>query len=382
MKKKITTIMTVLLLMAVFFMGCAKNEVESSSTDAASSKTDEGASSNQEEKPKDTPSLSTQVNVGYVYSSLDCDAKLIKETVEGLMAISSTPFFVTVIDASQASYDLWIGSIEKAECDIVFLSGIDEATAKTAAQSHPEIKFELYGAGYEIKLDNLNPFYFRIYQQQYLNGMAAAHLSKSGNIGYISLGADSQDVRRVNAFALGAQAVNADAKVHFTWTGEISDNDIEMAKELYKNGCDVIFKSQVDDGLLEYLKENEIDLIGNCKDDYAKRAFNADALSYIIKKARASVQNIPQPEGENNWIGIKDYQFNDAAYSYLTDEQLATVKAAAQKISDGTWDVFTGPITDMYGNVIVPEGVKIPDEDLYYMLWYVGNIIAVSPPMG
>ena len=50
--------------------------------------------------------------------------------------------------------------------------------------------------------------------------------------------------------------------------------------------------------------------------------------------------------------------------------------------NNGTWDVFTGPIEDIYGVVIIPEDMQIPDGDLHYMLWYVANIIAIPPPMG
>ena len=48
----------------------------------------------------------------------------------------------------------------------------------------------------------------------------------------------------------------------------------------------------------------------------------------------------------------------------------------------GQWDVFTGPISDVYGNIILPEGVNLSREDLLQMLWYVGNIKALPPPMG
>ena len=384
MKKKTIAILTVVLLMAVFFVGCGKKTAKSAydvseNAEAEASDTQEKEAS---QKPEDTPSLASEVHVGYVYSGVDCESVLIKEAVEGLVAISSTPLFPTVIDADEMGYDLWSAQIKSAGCDIVFLYGIEKQEAQLVAQTYPEIKFELYGVNDEFNEKNLNRFYFRIYQQQYLNGMAAAFTSSSGSIGYISTEAESRDVRRVNAFALGAMAANPQAIVHFIWTGGAYDDDSSAAKELGAEGCDVIFKAHIDDKTLEYSKSKGIKLIGGCEDEYVYKALHADALSYIVERARASISIRTQPKREDYWIGIEEYEPSFIEYDFLSEEQLDFVKAEAKKISDGNWDVFIGPITDIYGNTIIPEGVEIPDEDLLYMLWYVQNIKALSPPMG
>ncbi len=384
MKKKTLAIMTAVLLMAVFFMGCAK-KTDGSVYDVSESSISQSAAAGIEEtseKPEDIPVISTEVRVGYVYSDADCDAMLIKDAVQMLMAVSSTPFSVTVIDASGVSYDDWILEIENADCDIVFLSGFEKDVAEYAANTHANIKFELYGETGDMAEKNLTGFYFRIYQQQYLNGMAAAYASESGNIGYISETAESEDLRRVNAFALGAKAANPNSAVHFIWTAGVYSNERDAAYELAEEGCDLIFKARIDETLLTYSKENNILLIGGCEDEYVYAAFRLDAMKYVLERARASVSNKTVPEREDSWIGLSELEADYIDYDFLEDYQLNEIKETAADIAGGKWDVFTGPITDVYGNTIIPEGVIIPDEDLMYMLWYVENVKAISPPMG
>ena len=54
------------------------------------------------------------------------------------------------------------------------------------------------------------------------------------------------------------------------------------------------------------------------------------------------------------------------------------VRAAADKIiagtKDGTYEVFTGPISDQTGKERVAKGQRMEDKDLLVMDWYVKGV--------
>jgi basic membrane protein A and related proteins len=51
----------------------------------------------------------------------------------------------------------------------------------------------------------------------------------------------------------------------------------------------------------------------------------------------------------------------------------------AASIEDGSFHPFTGPLTNQAGEVVVPEGVIMTNEELAGMNWYVGGIKAALP---
>ncbi len=64
----------------------------------------------------------------------------------------------------------------------------------------------------------IRTYYARLYEVKFLAGMLAGSLSRSGNIGYIADYPIVGTPANINAFALGAQMVNPEAKVFLEWT--------------------------------------------------------------------------------------------------------------------------------------------------------------------
>ena len=55
------------------------------------------------------------------------------------------------------------------------------------------------------------------------------------------------------------------------------------------------------------------------------------------------------------------------------------VAAEKQKILDGKWDVFTGPIKGQDGKVVVPQGKKLSDGEMLSMNWFVEGVEGTIP---
>lgn len=84
-----------------------------------------------------------------------------------------------------------------------------------AAQRYPDTIFG-WGTGY-MRAPNVFTYMADLYQPYYLNGMIAAGLSESGQLGYVAAFPISEVKRHINAFTLGAREVNPDATVDVRW---------------------------------------------------------------------------------------------------------------------------------------------------------------------
>jgi basic membrane protein A len=57
----------------------------------------------------------------------------------------------------------------------------------------------------------------------------------------------------------------------------------------------------------------------------------------------------------------------------------ALVEEEMQKIIDGDWDVFCGPINDQDGNEKVAAGSCMADGDMLGMNWFVEGVVGTIP---
>jgi basic membrane lipoprotein Med (substrate-binding protein (PBP1-ABC) superfamily) len=102
--------------------------------------------------------------------------------------------------------------------DIIFATSFGFGDAmKEAAAKHPDVKFE-WATGPEPDVtDNLAVYFGAGEDSIYLSGMAAGAATKNGTIGFVAPFPIPEVIRHINAYALGAQKVNPDAKVKVVW---------------------------------------------------------------------------------------------------------------------------------------------------------------------
>ena len=114
-------------------------------------------------------------------------------------------------------------------CTIVFsTSDVYASAVEKAAQKYSNVKFfQLKGKKAQ---GNLASYYARIYQACYLSGIVAGRQTETGHIGYVSSFPRPEQIRVINAFALGVQSVNPQAVVHLRWSHTYSD--VEREKEV------------------------------------------------------------------------------------------------------------------------------------------------------
>ena len=247
------------------------------------------------------------------------------------------------------------------------------------AKEFPEVKF-MHSSGNK-QLPNMTNYFGRIYQPRYLSGIAAGMKSKSNKIGYVAAFDIPQVIRGINAFTLGVRAVNPDAKVIVRWTNTWYDpaKEKDAAKALLDEGCDVIAQHQDTTGPQVAAEEKGAFTVGYHSDmrSVTPKAFLTapiwDWNEYYTKQVKAAMAGTWK--SESYWGGLNDGVVKLAP---LTDLVPAAAKdkiaEAEKKMRDGSWDVFTGPIKDQTGKVIVEAGKKMTDKEMLEMSWFVEGV--------
>lgn len=105
----------------------------------------------------------------------------------------------------------------KNGADIIFATTapLISACRKIAAR-HPETK--IFNCSVAMPYTDVRTYYCRIYEGKFISGAIAGAISKSDNIGYIASYPIFGVPAGINAFALGAQLTNPDAKIHLKWS--------------------------------------------------------------------------------------------------------------------------------------------------------------------
>ena len=239
--------------------------------------------------------------------------------------------------------------------------------------------------GYKSNGTNFNNYFGRIYQSRYLSGVAAGLKTESNMIGYVgAMGQENGEVTSgIDAFAMGVESVNPDAKVYVKITNSWYDpeGESQAAKALIDMGCDVI--GQHCDTPNPQLEAEKAGVWGvGYNSDMTKDAPNAVLCSVEWNWGAFYTQAV-QNVIDGTWVIGEhvDNYFGDMADGLVVLSDLSdlcadgtadAVQAAEDKILSGEWDVFDGKteIEDNAGEMHTVEGA-----DYGSINWYYRNVV-------
>lgn len=247
------------------------------------------------------------------------------------------------------------------------------------AKDHPDVKF-FHCSGVKTA-DNVSTYFGRGYQARYLTGIAAGMKTKNGKIGYVAAFSIPEVVRAVNAFTLGVRSVNPNAVVKVTWTNTWYDpaKEKEAAVSLLDQGVDVLGQYQDTTAAQQAAEQKGVACLGSDL-DMSAAAPNTNMTGAIWNWGNYYVQAVKSVQdgtykSEAYWGGIETGVPDIAPLTKNAPEGAqAKIDEAKAKMKDKSWDVFTGPIKDQSGNVKVPEGQKMTDEQLLSFDWLVEGV--------
>lgn len=411
MKKKILSLMVTLALLAGL-TGCGSNDVivdivtndgvEETEAANESEKADGEAKSEAKEETKETADTNPagcktialsdiKVGVLYIGSSEDTSGYTYAHEI-GIQGMVSN---LGMKDNQVCRKDNIDDNDEKAVtkaldeciedgCNVIFGTswGYMEKMAEYA-EKYPDIYFA-HGTGYMSNGKNFTNYFGRIYQARYLSGIVAGLKTKSNKVGYVSaMGSDNSECTGgIDAFALGVESVNKDAKVYVAVTNSwFSPDDEEAAsKALVKEGCDVLAQHVDTLAPQTVSQDNKTWSIGY-NSDMSKETPEATLTSVIWNWSAyytSFVNSIINAtyDGSNYYGGMSDSLVSLTALSGLCENGTADkVNEAQQKILSGELGVFDGVLRTNDGKTVGEEGKTLDDATITGGIdWYYHNV--------
>lgn len=249
------------------------------------------------------------------------------------------------------------------------------------AERYPDVVFE-HCSGYKTA-ENMATYFGKIYQARYLSGIAAGMKTETNKIGYVAAFPIPEVIRGINAFTLGVRSVNPDATVSVVWTNTWYDPGTEKqaALGLLDMGADVIAQHQDTPGPMQAAEERGVWGISYNSDmtHFAPNAILTGPMwnwgPYYVRTVQAVMDGTWT--SHQYWGPMSDGIVDLAPYNenVMTPEMIEAVEAAKAKVLAGELDIFAGPIKDQNGQVRVPEGTSMTDEEKLSFDWFVEGVI-------
>jgi basic membrane protein A and related proteins len=259
------------------------------------------------------------------------------------------------------------------------------------AQKYPNVTFlhcgGLYQEGKHPK--NVGSYFGYIDEAQYVAGIVAGMTTKSNKLGFIAAKPIPQVLRNINSFTLGARSVNPKATTSVVFTGDWSlpVKEAEAANSLADQGIDVL-TMHVDSPkvIVETAEKRGIFVSGYHADQssLAPKGYltgaewnwgkvYTDYVTWI--KAGQSYPHLLRGGFKEGFVKMSPYG------PAVSDVAKAKADDAKAKLTDGTLVIYTGPIKDNTGKVVIPAGTveKQTDINLEKMNYLVEGVIGKIP---
>jgi basic membrane protein A len=236
---------------------------------------------------------------------------------------------------------------------------------------------------------NTGSYFGYIGMGQYLNGIAAAHATKSKKLGFIAAKPIPQVLINVNSFALGARSVDPTITTQVIFTGEWSMpvKEAEASNSLADQGIDVV-TCHVDGPkvIMETAERRGIFACGYHADQakLAPKGYLTGAEWNWITVYKQFIADAQGGKPLPNFVrgGLSEGFIKMSPYGPgLSEAGRKNVDAVKAEIMKGGFAVFKGPLKDNKGNEVIAAGKAFPEtavelESLNYLVEGVNGAIA------
>lgn len=252
---------------------------------------------------------------------------------------------------------------------------------KALAAKHPDVAF--LDASGTTNGPNLESFYGRTYESQYLCGMAAASVSKTGKLGFVAANPFGVVNWTINAYELGARKINPNATTTVVYTGAWNDpvKERAAAMALIDHGADVIGQ-HVDTPTPQVVaQERGVYGTGHHRDlsEFAPKATVCSSVwvwdKFLVPEIKRIEAGNWKPAPYGAFIEMKDGGTDISPLgAAVPADKKKIILAERDAIIHGK-QIYEGPITDRDGKLRVPAGQVLSDADLWKMDWFVPGVI-------
>jgi basic membrane protein A and related proteins len=332
------------------------------------------------------------ITVGVIYVGPRDDYGYNQAQAEAVALVKKMPGVKVVeeenVPETAAVQKTMTGMIAQDGASLVFATsyGYFDPHVLAVAPKFPDTRFAHCGGLWTDKNPkNIGSYFGYIDECQYLNGVIAAHMTKSNKLGFVAAKPIPQVLRNINAFTMGARSVKPGITTNVIFTGDWSMpvKEAEATNSLADQGVDV-FTMHVDGPkVIVETAAKRGKFVCGYHASQAKLAPNAyltgaewnwlTAYTTFIEAARAGK---PHP----NFIrgGLREGYVKMSAYGPMVpDAAKKEADAVKAKMIAGTFDIFKGPLKDNKGGMAIAAGTthKQTDLELEKMNYLVEGVI-------
>jgi len=305
--------------------------------------------------------------------------KFLEENVDGVetIALDSVP---------EANSGPAIDQLVAQGAQMIFATsfGYGDTVIQKAGQ-YPDVVFE-HATGLE-RAENVSTYFVNHWQPAYLLGVMAGHMTESNRLGYVASFPIPEIVRDVNAYALGAQSVNPDAKVEVVFINTWFDPPTEKqaARGLIDAGADVLFGITDSPSVLEEAAEHEGVYASTWNSDMGRFGPDAFLSAIVLNWGPYYVDRVQQAidgtwESQDYWGPMAEDVVSLAPYGESVPEDLrAEIDEMVAGFKDESLQPFVGPISDQAGDVRIPDGEEVSFEQFVTWDWFVQGVEGTLP---
>lgn len=284
---------------------------------------------------------------------------------------------------------------------------------ETVAGEYPDIMY-VHISGIKSNSTNFGNLFGAMEVMKYLGGMlAGARAQQDGNpkLGYMATFPIPEELRLGNAIALGMRKTCPECTMDVRWINTWHDpvKEKEGASSLFDAGAQVVFTGADTPASADVAQEKgkwgvTYDWSGSCKVDACLTApyWNWGPVYANLTERVIAGTYVPgwdyfdADSGGLGLFGFMDGEELPVGVADLPPNVINEVRRLVDASLEGKFtrfDVFSGPIYDNQGNLIVPKGEHLEQADLdqfpeyglgctYCMKWWAEGITAELPDTG
>ncbi len=252
--------------------------------------------------------------------------------------------------------------------------------AVKAAVNHPDVK--ILNCSMLLNHKNVRGYYLRMYEAKFISGAIAGSLTKNGYVGYLSDYPIRGTTAEINAFALGVQMTNPDAKVVLEWT-MLKDRD--WHKEFENKGVDLISgrdlnagKDKIREyGLFRVLPDGSHSNLCMPVRHWGK--MYEEIIGSVLRGAYKNDDSTVGTQALNYFWGMSSDAV-DVIYSRnLPSGSVRMLRNLRDGIKNNDINPFTGPIYSQDGMLRCEDGRNISPEEAVVIDWLLENVEGYIP---
>jgi len=336
------------------------------------------------EVPTEEPPCLT---IGALYGGPINDAGYNQAMHESVMAIKDNIACVEIIEAEnvpeEAGATSTMENMIQQGAGLIFATAFNhQYPALDLSYKYPDVIFE-HAGGWEMGANFAN-FFGEPPDTWYIMGVAAGLMTETNQLGFVAAFPLGWTLTFANAFQLGATSVNPDVEttVAFSFAWGDSAKEAEATNSLINQGADVI-TMHVDSPttVISTAESRGVYSIG-FQSLHAQEFAPEYWISGTGYTLGGTLTWLTSTVLDGTWepiflrCSLFDGCMEMAPFGPLVPQEVQDeVLAVSADVEAGTIVVFTGPVVDQDGNVVVAEGEVLTADVMGSVDWFVDGII-------